>query len=267
MANRKFALITGSASGMGRIYAKKLAEKGYGLLLVDINGPGLEETAALVREATPDAEVVTFTTDLTTPDAAANVHKFASEQGLEVEILINNAGMLFLSTICDTPEAKLQKIMALHCITPLLLCHEFVPEMTARGNGYVLNISSMTSGMAWPVVGMYGNTKSFVKGYSKELRMECRGTGVSVTVASFGAVDTPLFGFDEHQRKAMTSTGVMISPEKAVDKALGAMFKRRKKITPGFINKLSTVGAPLLSDRFICSMCRRYASVLEGMQR
>ena len=275
-APQKYALITGAAGGMGRIYAEKLAAAGYGLLLVDINAHGLEETAALARERfrvkpgmTNDSApaIVTATVDLTADDAAKKVRAAADEAGITVDILINNAGMIFIAEICEVSKEKLGRMIALHCTTPLMLCNEFIPEMKKRGWGKVLNISSIAAGMAWPVIGMYGNTKNFVKGYSRELRTECHGSGVSVTLASFGAVDTPLFGFSEKQRKFMKSVGAMISPEKAVEKGLKAMFKGRKSITPGFISHLAVAFVPLIPDWIIRPLYRRFGPALRAMQR
>lgn len=133
----KYALITGAAGGMGRIYAERLAEAGYGLLLVDINAKGLEETAALagaVRNGA-EAKIVTAAVDLTAADAAAKVREAADAAGITVDILINNAGMIFISEICEASKERLSRMMALHCTTPLLLCNEFIPDMKKRGWG------------------------------------------------------------------------------------------------------------------------------------
>ena len=90
--------------------------------------------------------------------------------------------------------------------------------------------------MPWPGIGMYGNTKRFVKGFSRMLGVECAGTGVSVTAALFGAVDTPLYNLKPSLRKLARRLFVMIAPEKAVERALKATFRRRKTLMPGFIN-------------------------------
>ena len=86
--------------------------------------------------------------------------------------------------------------------------------------------------------GMYANTKRFVKAFSRSLRIECRGTGVSVTTAFFGAVDTPLYPLKPSLRRLAVRLAVMIPPEKAVRKALKAMFRRRRKLMPGLINHI-----------------------------
>lgn len=160
--------------------------------------------------------------------------------------------MLITSSIEETASEKLQQIIALHCTTPLLLCRQFVPLMKKLGKGYILNISSITAWMDWPVIGMYGCTKRFVKGYSRELRIECNGTPVSVTTAFFGAVDTPLIRFPllMHYRKMLLCLGFMISPEKATRLALRAMFKRKATLIP------------CLSDRLVIMLCHLMPSCI-----
>lgn len=122
--------------------------------------------------------------------------------------------------------------------TPLMLCRKYVPLMKERGCGYVLNISSLAAWMIWPGIGMYGITKRFVRDYSRELRIECQKTGVSITNAYFGAVDTPLIPLKDNLRALARGLAVMITPEKAVDRALRATFRRRRGTMPGLVNKI-----------------------------
>ena len=231
-----FALVTGAASGMGRAYSLHLARMGYNLVLVDINGAGLKETASIVsgevaalddwrKKYVSAFRAVTCVQDLSLPDAASSVAQMADAEGCNVEVLVNNAGMFFFREISEVPQKYLSRMMMLHMHTPLMLCREFVPKMKAGGCGYVLNISSLAAWMAWPGVGMYGNTKRFIKGFSRSLRIECRGTGVSVTTAYFGAVDTDLFGLTPFYRRIARRIGVMVSVEKAVESALKATFR------------------------------------------
>lgn len=182
MQNCKWSIVTGAASGMGRCYALQLAEKGYGVLLIDINGEAAQELSKLIQgQFGVPASVLQI--DLTEPNAAEQIVNKCKEKGWNVEVLINNAGMLITSTIEDTSPDQLRRIIALHQTTPLLLCQAFVPLMKAWGRGYILNISSITAWMDWPVIGIYGSTKRFVKGYSRELRIECKDSPVSVTLS------------------------------------------------------------------------------------
>ena len=232
---KAYALITGAASGMGRIYAQRLAEKGYNLVLVDINAKGLEETASMVSK---EAKVLNVVQDLSQQDAADRIYGITEAAGCEVEVLVNNAGVMYCQGMAETSERMLKLIMSVHMTTPLMLCRKYVGGMKERGCGYILNISSLAAWMIWPGIGMYGCTKRFVRNYSRELRIECRKTGVSVTNAYFGAVDTPLIPLKDSLRRLARALAVMIRPEKAVDRALRATFRRRKGVMPGLLNKI-----------------------------
>ena len=265
MMNKKFrnyetyALVTGAASGMGRIYSLRLAEKGYNVILVDINARGLEETESLIKAAIESSEKISaehkaaFRTmplvqDLSVMDAADQIFDKTEAAGCQVEVLVNNAGVMYCQGIAETSERMLRLIMMVHMNTPLMLCRKYVNGMKERGCGYILNISSLAAWMSWPGIGMYGNTKRFVRNYSRELRIECQKTGVSVTNAYFGAVDTPLVPLKDSLRRLARNLTVMITPEKAVKKALDATFKRRRGTMPGLLNKLFLPFIVLLPD-------------------
>ena len=231
----RYALVTGAASGMGRIYARRLAQRGYNLVLVDINAAGLDETASMIGE---EVKVLSIVQDLSLMDAADRIYERSEAEKCEVEVLVNNAGVMFCQGLAETSEKMLNVIMMVHMNTPLMLCRKYVGAMKERGCGYILNISSLAAWMIWPGIGMYGCTKRFVRHYSRELRTECRKTGVSVTNAYFGAVDTPLVPLKESLRKLARILAVMIRPEKAVDRALKATFRRRRGVMPGLLNKI-----------------------------
>ena len=244
-----YALVTGAASGMGRIYSLRLAEKGYNVILVDINAKGLEETESMIKAAIESSEkisaehkaafkVMPLVHDLSVMDAADQIFEKTEAAGCQVEVLVNNAGVMYCQGIAETSERMLKLIMMVHMNTPLMLCRKYVNGMKERGCGYILNISSLAAWMSWPGIGMYGNTKRFVRDYSRELRIECQKTGVSVTNAYFGAVDTPLIPLKDSLRKLARNLTVMITPEKAVKRALNATFGRRRGTMPGLLNKL-----------------------------
>lgn len=246
---RSYALVTGAASGMGRIYSLQLAQKGYNIIMVDINAAGLQETESIVREAIEaSAEIsrehkdafrmLSIAQDLSVAEAADKIHAVTEAAGCVVEVLVNNAGVMYCQGIAETSERMLNIIMMVHMYTPLMLCRKYVVGMKERKCGYILNISSLAAWMIWPGIGMYGQTKRFVRNYSRELRIECQKTGVSVTNAYFGAVDTPLIPLKESLRKLARALAVMIRPETAVKRALNATFRRRRGTMPGLLNKI-----------------------------
>lgn len=245
----RYALVTGAASGMGRIYCQQLALKGYNVILVDINAAGLQETAKIVQETVEASNKVPaehkevfrqiqIVQDLSTMDAADRIFETTEAAGCEVEVLVNNAGVMYCQGIAETSERMLKLIMMVHMNTPLMLCRKYVNGMKERKRGYILNISSLAAWMSWPGIGMYGATKRFVKDYSRELRIECQCTGVSVTNAYFGAVDTPLIPIKPSLKKLARCIAVMITPERAVRRALRATFWRCRGTMPGLLNKI-----------------------------
>lgn len=272
---RSYALLTGAAGGMGSLYCEQLALLGYNLILVDINAEGLEKAAAKAREDvakisdfraafTPSFEVVNLVQDLSEVDAAAKIKTATDERGLRVDVLVNNAGILFATGIAVTPPKRLNLMVQIHCTASLMLCREYVPDMVARGGGYVLNISSLAAWMPWPCVGMYACTKRFVKDYSRSLRIETRGSGVSVTNAYFGAVDTPLIPLAPNLRKIAHGLGVMIWPQKAVDHAIKATFRRRKSTMPGVFNHLVRPIVAILPEWLLAWAYKKFGKYFAG---
>lgn len=246
---RTYALVTGAASGMGRIYSLRLAQKGYNIIMVDINAAGLLETEQMVKAEIESSQeisrehkgafrILSVSQDLSVADAADKIFAATEAAGCVVEVLVNNAGVMYCQGIAETSERMLNIIMMVHMYTPLMLCRKYVNGMKERKCGYILNISSLAAWMIWPGIGMYGQTKRFVRNYSRELRIECQKTGVSVTNAYFGAVDTPLIPLKDSLRKLARGLAVMIRPETAVRRALNATFRRRRGTMPGLLNKI-----------------------------
>ena len=268
-----WALVTGAASGMGRIYSCRLACMGYNVIMIDINESKLAETECVVRKELesctdiPDEVKAAFRSicivqDLSRNDAADIIYSRTEAEACDVEVLVNNAGLMYCQAIHATSERMLSLIMMVHMYTPLMLCRKYIPSMRERGCGYILNISSLASWMIWPGIGMYGSTKRFVRDYSRELRIECQKTGVSVTNAYFGAVDTPLVPLKDSLRKLARNLTVMIAPEKAVDKALKATFRRRRGVMPGLLNKIFMPICALMPDCLLGWIYRKAAPYL-----
>ena len=264
MNYESWALVTGAASGMGRIYASRLAGMGYNVVIVDINAAKLAETEDMLRKenSSESFRILKIVQDLSLADAADAIYAQTESAGCDVEVLVNNAGIMYCQAIHATSERMLSLIMMVHMYTPLMLCRKYVNAMRERGRGYILNISSLASWMIWPGIGMYGSTKRFVRDYSRELRIECKKTGVSVTNAYFGAVDTPLIPLKDNLRRLARNLTVMISPEKAVDRALSATFKRRRGVMPGLLNKIFMPFCIIMPDCLLGWIYRKAAPYL-----
>lgn len=182
---QSFALVTGASSGMGVEFAKQLAARGYNLLIVS-NEEAIHERAKELQTAYPTLRVIGLVMDLGQQTSARELYECAHKKNLEIEVLVNNAGVYHDKDILDDSEGFTSLIMNLHMYTPAMLCYLFGQDMKARGKGYILNVCSVTSKMAAQRLGTYGGTKAFLSHFTRALHIELHKYGVHVTDVSPG---------------------------------------------------------------------------------
>ena len=237
MCEKKYALVTGASSGMGYEYARQLAERGYNLLIVSNEADAIVEKAEILKQDFP-VDVIPLMRDLGKQDAAKELYDFCRQQNLEVEVLINNAGVYHdRDFVDDSPEFN-QLILNLHIHTPAMLMYYFAQDMAERHKGYILNVSSITSNIAVQRLGTYGASKAFLKNFTRSVHIEMYHKGVYVTAVRPGAVDTGLYNISAGARKVGRIVGYIITPERLVRKALRAMFRGKAQRTPGLLNHI-----------------------------
>ena len=227
---KKFAIVTGASSGIGYAFALALAQRGYNLLIVS-NVPEIHEAAENIKHNTSDIEVLPLVMDLGRQDSARELYEYTHAQDLEIEVLVNNAGVYHDRDILDDSEAFTGLIMNLHMYTPAMLCYLFGQDMRERRKGYILNVCSVTSKMAAQRLGTYGGTKAFLSHFTRALHIELRRYGVSVTNVSPGAVDTGLYSISPAMTKLGKCLGIIVSPETLARRGLRALFHGRAKTT------------------------------------
>ncbi len=237
------ALVTGASSGIGLQYATALARDYHADLLLISNQEQEQIAVAQQLSDTYGVKTIPLYMNLAEQNAAEKVYDYCKENGLEVDILINNAGIFFFNPLIETSMPRFETMLMLHVVTTAKLCRLFGEDMCRRGNGYILNMSSMSAWMAYPGIQTYNATKAFIYNFSKSLWYEFRPKGVGITVMTPGAVDTALFGLSPKWRKIAVRLTASIPPEKLVVKALKRMFKKKKWGMPGLLNHLAT---PLL---------------------
>ena len=228
---KHFALVTGASSGMGLEFARQLAQRGYNLLIVS-NVQEIEEAAKELRsEGVKELEVIPLQMDLGKQEAARELYEYTKAQEIEVEVLVNNAGVYHDKDILDDSEGFTSLIMNLHMYTPAMLCYLFGKDMRERRKGYILNVCSVTSKMAAQRLGTYGGTKAFLSHFTRALHIELRKYGVHVTDVSPGAVDTGLYSIPPIMTKIGKCLGIIVSPQTLVRRALRALFWGWSKTT------------------------------------
>ena len=233
-SSNAYAIVTGASSGIGYRFAQQLALRGYNLLIVS-NVPEIHEAAknlqsAITNDQSP-IEIIGLEMDLGQQSSARELYEYTRAHNMEVEVLVNNAGVYHDRDILDDSEGFTSLIMNLHMYTPAMLCYLFGQDMKARGKGYILNVCSVTSKMAAQRLGTYGGTKAFLSHFTRALHIELKPFGVYVTDVSPGAVDTGLYSIPPVFTKIGKCLGIIVSPETLVRRALRALFHGRAKTT------------------------------------
>lgn len=182
------ALITGASSGIGALYADRLARQGYDLILVARNAAKLERVAQAIRKAT-GRQIDTLPADLANPaDLRLVEARLANDRS--ITLLVNNAGIGSTARALDADVDTMSAMVSLNVEALMRLTYAVVPAFVARGRGTIVNIASIVAVAPEVLNGVYGGTKAFVLAFSQNLRHELDSTGVGVQVVLPGATAT-----------------------------------------------------------------------------
>lgn len=182
------AVITGASTGIGAIYAERLAKRGYDLVLVARNAERLQELAGRL-EATHGRAVRTVAADLTRDADLARVEELLRSDD-SITMLVNNAGVGGTGPLLQSDIARMQDMIALNVTALTRLSYAAAPGFVARGKGTFINIASIVAIAPEVLNGVYGGSKAFVLAFSQSLRHELGDKGVRVQVVMPGATAT-----------------------------------------------------------------------------
>lgn len=255
------ALITGGSSGIGLAIARELAAKGYNLLIVS-NQPDALRDCKTDLESTYPVKCFTYNCDLALPGAAQEIFEMTYKLAIEVEILVNNAGILLFSEVAELADTSAESILQLHVRTPVMLCKLFGKEMKMRRRGSILIVSSISAVMPYPGISLYGPTKTFLRYFARSLRHEMRIYDVAVTCLLPGATRTALYDPGKINLDLARKTGIMHTPEFVARQAVKALFRKKPECVPGWVNKLIVMLLPLI-PRALIYMIHKNTDILQ----
>jgi len=237
----KTALITGASSGIGAAFATTLAAAGCDLILVARSADKLNALAQqLAQQHGRRVEVVVA--DLAKASPGAELKKVVEKLGLQVDLLINNAGFGTTGPFETLDPGREQEEIRLNTGAVVDLSRSFLPPMLRAGSGAIINVASMAAFQPLPYMAVYGATKAFVWSFSDALWGECRGRGVHVMAVCPGPVDTAFFEAtgDAHLRDTVPK-GSVVSAQTVVDETLRGLRRRNRLVIPGALSKASSV--------------------------
>jgi len=253
-------LITGASSGIGEAFARALAARGNNLLLVARSEDKLMRLCSeLGRISSIHCQQIAL--DLSRQESPARLFDETKARGLEIDLLINNAGFGSMGEFATLDLAHELNMIDLNMRSLVELTHRFLQPMRERKSGAIINVASTAGFQAVPYMATYAATKAFVLSFSEALWEENRPYGVEVLALCPGVTETGFFAASHIQKPpARTSE----TPEQVVETALRGLKRRRSSIISGAPNKVMVATERLIPRSFVL---RAIGSVMRGAGR
>ncbi|WP_207515127.1 SDR family NAD(P)-dependent oxidoreductase [Longitalea luteola] len=244
--NPTYTLITGGTMGIGYELAKIFANHGHNLIIVARDESELALTSRELQAL--GVEVITIPKDLFQKEAAFELYDDIKERGLVVDILVNNAGQGQYGQFAETDIYRELDIIQLNISSLVVLTKLFLQDMLQRGDGKILNLSSIASKAPGPWQAVYHGTKAFVQSFTEGVRNEVKGTGVTLTALLPGATDTDFFRKAEMEESKIVQEGKLDDPVKVAEDGYEALMRGDDMVISGLKNKLNVAMSNIMPD-------------------
>jgi short-subunit dehydrogenase len=254
--SKGLAVVTGASSGIGAVYAERLAAQGYDLLLVARRKERLEELAYQLQNR-HGIRAEGFAADLASDAGLRSVEERIAAAG-NLVMLVNNAGFGIRGLFQDSDPDRQEEMHRLHIIATMRLTHAALKGMMARGRGTIVNVSSVAAFSQSPWNTTYSATKAWINSFTEALSVELRTTGAPINLQALcpGFTVTEFHDVMGIDRKIIPASWWMTS-EAVVDESLRGLERGKLVVIPGWRYRLY-VGLLGIIPRFV----RRYLTVV-----
>lgn len=246
------ALITGASSGIGEAFARRLAAEGIDLALVARRRDRIDRLCDELAKA-HNVKSLPIGLDLTTEDCSTILKSTLDDHGIDVSILINNAGYGSHGPFHELDPVKEVRMVDLNCRAPVAVTSAFLPPMIRRRNGAIIIVSSVAGHQPTPFLATYGATKAFDLMFAEALWAELRPFGIDVIALCPGYTRTE---FQERANIRMRAMGPAQTPDQVVD-ACFRKLGRGPSVVSGRLNYLMTLGVRFAPRAFVARMAAR----------
>lgn len=229
----KRVLITGAAAGIGRSLARRFAAEGAHLLLTDIDGAHLTEVGDELLAAGYRARA--YPLDVSDSDQVHALVDVVHEDGGQIDVLVNNAGVVFGGAFLDVPIEAHLTTLRVNALGPVMLTHAFLPDLISRQDAHLVNVASAAGYLPVPLITTYAASKWAILGFSESIQAELVALGhphVHVTSVCPGYVSTGMF--DGAKAPLLSS---WLTPEQVADKVVEAVLHNRTHVREPFMVK------------------------------
>ena len=244
---QKYALITGATSGIGFELAKLFAHHNYDLVIVARSQEELDMTA--IKLEVFGRDVIKIAKDLFKRDEVFSLCDEIKKDGIEIDVLVNDAGQGVCGEFKDTDIERELNIVNLNICATFILTKHFVKDLIARGKGKILNLGSLAGKISGPQQSVYRATKAFVQSFTTDIREELKGTGVTLTSLIPGITDTGFFrkaGMSESE--AVQNKEAMAKPADVAMDGFNALMAGEDEVTSSFKSKVKVNGNSVVPD-------------------
>ncbi len=247
------SLITGASSGIGEVFARRLAARGRNVLLVARSEEKLVTLCnELGRSKSIRAQHVAL--DLSLPESPARLFEETEKRGLSIDLLVNNAGFGSFGDFSKADQARELNMIDLNVKALVELTYRFLQPMRERKQGAIINVASTAGFQAVPFMATYAATKAFVLSFSEALWEENRPYGIKVMALCPGVTETNFFeAAHGHKPPARASQ----TPEEVVETALRGLARGKSHIISGWINRAMTESERLVPRSLVTRMAGR----------
>jgi uncharacterized protein len=259
------ALVTGASSGIGADLARELARRGHGVTLVARREARLTELAAELQKA-HDVRSEVIALDLTDAAARGAILGTLTERGLTVEVLVNNAGFSTTGPVSRSDREREMAMIRTDVEAVVDLCSIFLPGMVERGRGAILNVASTAAFQPLPGQAAYGASKAFVLSYSRAVRAELRGTGVTLTALCPGPVKTEFAesaGFTKEESENSLPKVMWLPAAEVARLAVLGLEQGKGVVIPGFANRVGAQFARTAPQQALAAFLARQHPALK----
>ena len=232
-------LITGGASGIGKIMARLLLEHGAKVIIWDIDE---SKTTAVISELSALGVIVGYTVDISSKKQIKDTAKKVKQTFGGIDILINNAGIIIGDYFHQHNTSNILKTMDVNAIAPMVITSEFLQEMLAKNSGHICNIASSGGLISNPKMAVYAASKWALIGWSGSLRLEMKQLKKNIIVTTILPyyISTGMF-------EGVRSKIPILNPEITALKIIKAIEKNKKMVTiPGYIYRFTRFAQAIL---------------------
>jgi len=250
------AVVTGASSGLGALFAQRLAGRGFDLVLTGRDRGRLEEVADHVVAGARDCAVTLFTADLASAEGVLALLRALGDR--PVDVLVNNAGFATYGPFDQSDAGRELDVIGVDVAAVVRITRAVLPGMLERGRGGVLNVASTIAFQPAPYQATYGAAKAFVLSFSQALWEESRHRGVTVTALCPGPTKTGFVAAMSNAQASQTAIyGRLDKPGPVVDAGLRALDRGAPVAVPGLRNQAIAFLPRLAPRRLLTSVSGR----------